>query len=275
MGKDAGSPPPAPDYKGAAEATGASNLEAVRAQTAANRINQYTPYGSLEYNKDPNSKDADGGWSSTLKLSQEQQQLLDQQNKTSLGLSGLADKGLSYVDQTLQHQITGNDLPADMVNPGQTGQDALMARFQPMMDQSNNALRTQLANQGIMEGSEAFTNAMRTQNQSENDMRMQAALNGINVGQNAQSQQLATKLALQNNPINVLNAVRSGSQVTNPNFTSTPQQANAGGVDYMGATKGQNDYSLGLYNSNVASANAGNSATAGVAGAVATAAAMF
>ena len=47
MGKS--SAPPAPDYTGAAQATAAGNLEAARATAAANRVNQYTPYGSLEY----------------------------------------------------------------------------------------------------------------------------------------------------------------------------------------------------------------------------------
>jgi len=38
--------PPAPDYKGAAEATAAGNLAAAQQTTAANRPNIYTPYGS-------------------------------------------------------------------------------------------------------------------------------------------------------------------------------------------------------------------------------------
>jgi hypothetical protein len=150
-----------------------------------------------------------------------------------------------------------------------------MSRFQPMMDQSRSALKTQLANQGISEGSEAYTNAMRTQNQGDNDLRIQAALNGINVGQNAQNQQLGLLTALQNNPINVLNAVRTGSQVTNPTFTNTPQQQNAGGTDYMGAAKGNADYAQGLYNSQVASANSQNSSMMGLIGTGAMAYAML
>ena len=48
MGKDSGSPPE-PDYKGAAEAKAAGDLEAARAAAAANRVNQVTPYGNLTY----------------------------------------------------------------------------------------------------------------------------------------------------------------------------------------------------------------------------------
>ena len=41
--------PPPPDYTGAAEATAAGNLEAARAATTANRYDQFTPLGSLEW----------------------------------------------------------------------------------------------------------------------------------------------------------------------------------------------------------------------------------
>ena len=41
-----GSAPPAPDYKSAAEAQGRSSVEAIKAQTAANRPDIYTPFGS-------------------------------------------------------------------------------------------------------------------------------------------------------------------------------------------------------------------------------------
>jgi hypothetical protein len=41
-----GSAPPAPDYKSAAEAQGKSSIEAIKAQTAANRPDIYTPFGN-------------------------------------------------------------------------------------------------------------------------------------------------------------------------------------------------------------------------------------
>lgn len=261
--KDSPAPPPAPDYVGAAQATASGSLDAARAAADANRVNQVTPYGSLSYTHDP-AQGPDNGWTATQSLAPAQQQLLDQQNKTSLGLAGLADRGLGYVGDALSHNITAGDLPANMVNPGQTGQDALMARFQPMIDQSHKALESQLANQGIMPGSEAYTNAMRTQGQSENDLRSQAALNGISVGENAQNQQMALKSALQNQPLNMLNSVRTGSQVTNPTFGATPQQQTTGGADMLSAAGQQGKYGLGLYNSKVGQDNANTSAAASI-----------
>ncbi len=44
--KDSPSTPPAPDYKGAADATAAGNLQMSRVATQANRPNEYTPLGS-------------------------------------------------------------------------------------------------------------------------------------------------------------------------------------------------------------------------------------
>jgi len=46
------SPPPAPDYTGAAEATAAGNLDAAKYQVEVNRPDEYTPYGSRTWTKD-------------------------------------------------------------------------------------------------------------------------------------------------------------------------------------------------------------------------------
>lgn len=252
--KDAPSAPPAPDYLGAARATSEGNLEAARLNTKANRINQYTPYGSLVYSH--SGADPDAGWSQTISLSPEQQKLLDAQNGTSLALAGLMGQGVDYVRDALGSRITMADLPKSMVNADQTAQEAIMARLQPQIERSRAALETQLRNQGVTPGSEAWTSAMRDQYQSENDMQMQAALKGIDVGNAAQVQQLALLQALRNDPINVLNAVRTGAQVTNPAFERVAQQGLTSGPDILGATQAQGNYNQGLYNSQVGAYNA-------------------
>jgi hypothetical protein len=264
--------PPAPDYTAAAKETAAGNLAAAQTAASANRVNQVTPEGSLTYSQ--TGQDAQGNpmWTATQAYSPDQQKLYNQTTQAQIGLGGLANKGLAQVSRALDKPISMDSLPANMVNAGQTGQDALMARFQPMLDQQRGSLENQLANQGVMQGSEAYNNAMRTQSQSENDLRSQAALNGINVGQNAQNQQLALQTQLQNQPINMLNAVMSGSQVSSPSFVNAPQQATTGGVDYSGAAGQQSQYNMGLYNSKVAS---GNSAMSGLVQAGTTAAMIY
>jgi len=46
MGKDAPSPPPAPDYRGAAQEQGVANIESARATAKLSNPNMYTPYGT-------------------------------------------------------------------------------------------------------------------------------------------------------------------------------------------------------------------------------------
>ena len=74
------------------------------------------------------------------------------------------------------------------VNAGVTGQQAIMSRLQPQIDQQAAATTQQLANQGITPGSEAYNNAMRTQGQQQNDLYTQAALQGIGLDTSANQQ---------------------------------------------------------------------------------------
>jgi hypothetical protein len=108
-----------------------------------------------------------------------------------------------------------------------------------------------LANQGIARGSEAYTNAMRDFNSGRNDAYSQAQVSAINTM--PQTMQLAS--ALRNQPLNELNALRTGSQVTNPTFSNVPQQATTAGPDMLSAA-GMN------YQSQLGSVNANNAASA-------------
>lgn len=274
-----------PDYTGAAQATAAGNLDAARAATAANRVNQVTPYGSLKYAETGTDKYGNPTWTATTTLSPEQQQLYNYDVQSSLGLGALQGKGLDYVSQMiskpfdtstlpqLSSQLNAPNLQTTLDNQGMAGWDKatglMMQRLQPQIERQRSRLETQLANQGIMPGSEAYNNAMIDQNQRENDLLNQAALSGQAVQQNlfgqslqagqfgntAQQQMLANQLNqaqlanqargqgfqeqayMRNEPINTLNAVRSGSQVTNPNqfYVNAPQQATTAGADLLSA----------------------------------------
>jgi hypothetical protein len=63
--------PAAPDYVGQANAQAAGNLNAARAQTQANRIDQVTPYGSLVYHQGDGFDQA--GYDAALKRYQDQE----------------------------------------------------------------------------------------------------------------------------------------------------------------------------------------------------------
>jgi len=252
MGKSASAPPP-PDYAGAARATAEGNLDAARANIAANRVNQYTPYGSLEYQVSGEDKFGNPMWKATQSLSPVQQQLLDYQNQASLGLGQLAGKGLGYVSNMLDTPFDTSALPSTGFNPSQSYQDAYMQRLQPQIEQGREALDVKLANQGIPVGSEAYKRAMLAQSQRENDLLAAATTQGFGVGQQARQSALAEQAYLRNEPLNTLSAVRTGAQVQGPTFVNPPMQANTAGADLLGATQ------MG-YNAQMGAANAQNAA---------------
>lgn len=250
-----GGAPKAPNYKALAEQQAQAQLDAIRAQTAANRVNQYTPYGNLEFAT--SGKDSYGNdlWKANLNLSPEQKQILDQQNQVSIGLGGSMNKSLDYLNNNLSNPFDTSRLPAEQINAGQTVQDAIMSRLNPQFDRMQQQQDAKLANQGIAQGTEAYRNAQTDLGNQRNDAYIQAALQGMNTGQQARQQALQEQMTLRNEPLNTLNALRSGSQVQNPNFVNPALQGATQGVDYMGA--GQNQFNAGMnaYNARQAGAN--------------------
>lgn len=236
MGKSAATPP-TPDYKGAAEST-----------AAGNRVSQYTPYGSFVYSEQGTDTQGNPKWAATTTLSPDQQKLLDIQNKTSIGLGNLQQQGLGYVENMLANPFDTSKLAQTGINPGETMQQSVMRRLQPQMAQQKDAFDAQMANQGIVPGTQAYDNARRNFDQQQNDLLTSAVIQGTQTGLAANQQGFNQLGYIRNEPINTLNAIRAGAQVTNPSFGQT-----AAGPDLLGATQAQ-------YNSQLASANAQNAA---------------
>lgn len=308
MGK--ASAPPAPDYAAAAQATAQGNREAAEYAVNANRINQYTPYGSLTYTRPetqydqaayeaalarynqqaaqpqtPQQRpgafwdDAEGyspnpvantplgaapkledfriqgdgsGWSQQVNLTPQAQAALDQQLALNQKFGETANLGFDRVRDIFENpQLDTSMLPARAINVGQTAQEAIMSRLAPQLAQQEEALRTRLANQGITLGSEAYGRESTLQGQRANDLMLQAALQGINLDQANRASALQEQAYLQDRPLNLINALRSGNQVNMPQFQNFAQQATTAGPDILGATQAQ-------YNAQVAAANAEN-----------------
>jgi hypothetical protein len=263
----AASAPAAPDYSAAAQQTAQGNLDAARAATAANRVNQITPYGRLEYAVTGQDPYGNPTWTATQSLAPAQQQLLDYQNRTSLGLGELTDKGLSYVSNMLDNPFDTSALPSTGFNPSQSYQDAYMQRLQPQIQQGREALDVKLANAGIPVGSEAYRRAQLAQSQRENDLLATATTQGFGVGQQARQTALQEQAFLRNEPLNTLNAVRTGSQVTGPQFVNSSQQATTAGPDLLSAAGMQYNAQMGDFNSKVAQQAAFNEGLYGLGGA--------
>lgn len=314
--------PAAPDYVGQANATAAGNLQAARAQTSANRMDQVTPYGSIKYTQgtgfdqagyDKALKDyetmnmsldamADQGqaadlrkyhaysgayqkptreqftsdpdtWSSQIELSDTGQKLLDSYNKTSLGLADLQGTAMDRVRDTM---ATPFDTSGLIDINSQTGMDAwdkatdlIRQRQNPELNRQQAALDTKLANQGLTQGSEGWGIGQTQFGKTRNDADIAAQMAGLQAqnqffGQAIQGNQatLQQRNFLRSIPLNELNALRTGSQVTNPTFSTPGQQGQTSGPDLLGATKSQYDAQVG--NVNAQNAQTASNTQAGV-----------
>lgn len=224
-------------YMQAAQATTLGNLAGAQQATQANRINQITPYANLNYIQ---GVDANGNPTWTA------QQSLAQPLQTALGnIQGqLASATASPFDASQYQAQTGQGFT------GMEGWDRatqlINQRLQPQIEQSNERLQAQLANQGIAPGTEAYNRAMQQQAQKTNDLLNQAQLAGSQVQNQMQGQSLAQQqannaallqnyqqaLQQRNLPLAQLQAFQQG---TTPGYVNPYSQAAVAGPDYLGA----------------------------------------
>ena len=238
--KDSPSPPPPPDLKGAAEATALSQ-----------KTSQYTPYGNLVYSGDPASP---SGYKSTVELAPEAQQTLDTQMNLSREMGDITREQIPGVQQQYSQPMDLSSVP----QIADKAYETMTARLDPQWQQRENMERTRLANQGLVSGGEAYENAMREFGQQRNDAYQQANLGAISTM--PQTYQMAT--SAYNQPLNTLNALRTGAQIQNTQFQQPGMPTN-----YLGAAQGQQQYDMGLYNTGVGEANSFNSGLFSLGGA--------
>ena len=81
-----------------------------------------------------------------------------------------------------------SNVAAMPINAGMTGQQAIMARLEPQLARNRVSTETQLINQGLRPGSEAYNNAITLLAQQENDQRTQAVLQGLGLDMSANAQ---------------------------------------------------------------------------------------
>jgi hypothetical protein len=267
------SAPAAPDYQAAAQTTASGNLDAARAATAANRVNQVTPYGNLNYTQNGTDPYGNPTWTATTSLSGVGQQLLNNQNQASLGLGSTINSALGRTQDMMSQGFNPN-LPQVGINAGQNYQDAAMQRLAPQLQQGREALNNQLANSGIPVGSEAYNRAQMNQAQKENDLYAANTTQGFNTGLAANQQAYNQAMTNYNMPLNTLSALRSGAQVQNPTFQNAPQQATTSGADVLGASQMGYNAQMGGFNAANAAQSNFNSGLMGLGGTLGAAAIM-
>lgn len=147
-------------------------------------------------------------------------------------------------------------------------EEAILSRLEPQFRQDEAQLRNQLISSGLEVGSPAYAAELDRLQRGQNDARQQAILTGgteesRQVGLNAQlqgqafnqglqgaqfdnatRQQMLAELLLQRNtPLNELNSLRTGSQVSMPNFSGYYTN-NSQAAPIFDAAQAQGNYDL-------------------------------
>jgi hypothetical protein len=249
-----------PDYTGAANQTAANNLAAARAATAANRVNQTTAYGGINYTQNGTDSYGNPMWAATQTVAPElQNAVTNSQNAVS---------GYNY--NPFSANVNSLQTSVDPSVTGQQGWDnatnAILQRLNPTIAHQNEMSDQDLANKGIMPGSEAYNNAIRLRQQGQNDLLTNASLAGSQVQNQMYNQALGN--ANLNNSANAqsygqqanaygINSTTPFTQAASvkslatPNYVNPASQTTTAGADITGA--------MGLTNqSQQANANAQN-----------------
>ena len=176
-----------------------ANLAAAQTATAANRVNQTTPFGSVNFQQ--TGVDAAGNpiWSANQTLSpafqpalSNIQQNIARQTATPFDVSATQQQMANMASPAFQNVGPRPELQTSLEGTGMQGWDKaneiIMSRLAPRMQQLDEALDAKLANRGIMPGTEAYNRAKLALNQSNNDLTLQAQLAGAQL-QNQQFQQ--------------------------------------------------------------------------------------
>ena len=283
MGKDSPSPPATPDYPGAAREQGAANEATARLQGRMNNPNIVGPLGNQTVTFGENDQPT-----ITQSLNPESQATLEAQQKVQKNLANLGLQGIGTAQGVLGSAFKPNLPPVQTsldtsgiakmpVNAGMTGQQAILSRLQPMIDQQSKATEQRLANQGLVPGGEAYENAKRSQGYQQNDLLTQAALQGIGLdtsanaqgfnqqlagaqfGNTAQQQSLGQQLQLRGQPLNEIIGLMGGSQIQMPQFQGYQPTNIAPAPIFAGAQAGGQAgmQSYGIESANVNAQNAG------------------
>ena len=276
--KSSPSPPPAPDYKGAAVEQGAANLESARATAKLSNPNTYTPYGTQLVSYEGDIPTVRQTLTPTAQKTLEAQQGV-QYSLANLGQQGantasnVLDKPFSFGGPAVQTSLDTSGIAKMPVNAGMTGQEAIMSRLNPSLARQRVSTETNLINQGLRPGTEAYDNAIRMLGEQETDARTQAVVQGLNLdlganaqgfnqavqqgqfGNTAQQQALAEAIQQRQMPLNEITALMSGSQIQNPQFGAY-QGATVAPPPIFQATQSQGMFDQNSYNQQVASANA-------------------
>lgn len=215
-----------------------TNLQTAVGQANLNNVNQVTPYGSLTYSQTGTTDLGNGAsvpnYTATQTLTPAQQDILNKTNNLQSGALDTASTALGNVNNSINNPINyagAPAMPGDQTQAKNDAYNALTARSTQDLNTQQTQQATQLANQGIAPGTNAYNLAMQPIERARVDASNQGTINaGTIAGQNIdqaqtlRNQYIGEQTAQHNQPIQDLTALLGfGGQATNPSLTNTPQ----------------------------------------------------
>lgn len=295
-GKDAPSPPPAPDPTVTAAAQSAANTSTAAAQSALNNVNQVTPYGNLTYSQSGSYTTPNGDtvpqYTATTTLTPDEQNAVNNQQQLTSGLYGLANDQLGRINSSVSTPFDlsqfGPAPTADsnvLQNNINASYNQATSRLDPQYAQAQEQQDAQLRNQGFTPGTAGYDAAMSNFNQAKTDAYQTAENNAVAQGNAAEANQYnlsssAYQTAIQNAlmqrelPLNEASALESGGQIQSPSLVGTGQTG-ISPTNVTGAFGLQQSALQNAYSGNVAQTTANNNAAAGLGSSALTAAMML
>lgn len=213
MGKNA---PKEPDPYAVSAAQTQSNKDTAAYNAALNRIDQTSPFGSINYSQ--SGVDPTTGapiYSQQTTLSPQLQSLLDSQIGTQQGIS-------SAIGGALGNLPTGSFDPSgiDVGNIAQTSYDARTKLLQPDFDRRAKQLEVRLSERGLPVGSEAYGDEMNRYDEAMTGTLNQAAREADLDARNEYQRMFGNALTEYNLPYQTLSALMGNSSgVQNPSFS--------------------------------------------------------
>ncbi len=193
--------PQYPDPSTTASTQSTLNKGTAVTQQQLGMVDQTNPFGSTTFNQNGTWANGDPRFNANTTLSPQIQALVNQ-------------------------NLTAAGKPMDLSN--KATEDRLMelgrSRLDPLLDRRRASTNQQLFNTGARPGSEAYKNAETALTQGENDAYNELLLGG-------HGQAFNEAIQTRNQPLNELNAVRSGTQIQSPQIPS----AGVAPVDYTGS----------------------------------------
>lgn len=230
MGKP--SAPPAPDYVGAAQQQGQSNIQAAIANALLGQTNQVTPFGSQTYAQ-TGTQTVPGvsgqppiqipSFASEIKLSPAEQTKLEQTQQIGAGLLTKAGESLGQ-----PYNVGGMDQLQSQA------EDVIMSRLEPRLARAREQRETDLLVRGHARGGAPWQAEQEGLAFQETDARRQAILDAMRM----RPQFIQEEAALRGRPLAELAALKGGGAVNIPQFGG-PGMGGAAPSPIFGATQAQ------------------------------------